>query len=711
MKNQFFSYLIFILFLGAASCSPLKNSKYDEYLSLKYEIEPCTTSFTYSSSTVLNGLAEYYKRGVNLVVQNSQLKSMHLGDPMSAPLPIRSAEVVVYDWNNQVVQCGITDSDGILKALDRTSSLRIPATPGDYYVRVYSRINKTLTFAGKPDFDANIVVKKDKYTNELYFLSSDFYSNGTDESSVNLTAYARQTDSLEVNGGAFNILNTLYSAYDYIRANTGTTNTTCLNEKLNVYWKAGFNPVQYYYPEAEPTSLASNSYYDDSNSSLFITGGKLGNINLERTDHFGDYVILHELAHHVENECGSLLSPGGTHAVISRIDPRLSWAEGWANYFAAMVAFDQVDVLLPEFRQKMTSAGFTNSNWTYFFGSEGFSDSVQNVGNGSGFMFDLKKDGKNPDSWQEGSFFGIPFDRVDPAKYPGEGHFREGAITRGLFKLSVSCGTGGHCIDSVSGTPITFSSMWSSMDNITGIGSSSFPFKSSEVFLQVLKNDVLAPATWNTSYKNFNEATTSEALHLFSDNAFTSGTGVTAVNRWVPYATPLQNRVIGGGACLSGVYYIEPRPDDPVLTATNSDQRYSNHYYLVDLNQLSGLDEIHVTFNKISSTGINTEFDILLYKENYFYNIDYACSAYSATTGECTSYIPSRGVTSDVVKSDRRSGSISLTGPKIIRGLSSLDPNQKYLLNIRAYTVNKSINTSTDYQYTIKDENGSTLCP
>lgn len=685
-------------------CNPIQNTKYAEYLSVKYEIPECTTNYLYTNTTAVTGRAQFYKRSVNVVVQDSRVLNMHLGDPVTNALPIRGAEVVVYDWTNQVVQCGTTDSDGLLKALDGTSSLLIPKTAGDYTVRVYSRIHQTLSFSGKPDFDINVAVKKDKYTNELYYLSATAHSNGVDDSSVTLTAYARQTESAEVNGGAFNILNSIYTAYDYIRSNTGSTNTTCLNEKLNVYWKAGFNPMQYVSPDVNPSTLASNSFYDPDGNMLYITGGKLGNINIERTDHFGDYVIIHELGHHVENKCGSLLTPGGTHGVIVRIDPRLAWAEAWANYFSAKVLFNSIDTVDPEFRVKMNSAGIANTNWTYFFGSEGFSDSVQNIGNGTGFMFDLKRDGKNPDTWQNGPFVGLQFDAVDPSRYKGEGHFREGAITRGLFKLTTACGSGGSCIDSVSGTPLTFSDIWSSMDNITGIGQSSlYPFKSSELLLQNLK-DTLG-STWTTNYQPFNESATNEALHLFSDGAFTSTSGTT-INRWVPYAQPLRSRV--SGTCPSGLYYIEPRSDDPILTAVNSDQRYSNHFYLINLNQLSWLDQINATFTKISPSGSNTEFDLILYQQDYFFNLDYACSA-TNSAGNCTGYVPSRGTNEDVVKSDRRSG-LTLT-TKTIRGLSALDKNQYYLLNIRAYTAGKSLSSTTDYQYTLTDQNGDTLCP
>ncbi|MCC2678912.1 MAG: hypothetical protein K0R29_1488, partial [Pseudobdellovibrio sp.] len=67
----------------------------------------------------------------------------------------------------------------------------------------------------------------------------------------------------------------------------------------------------------------------------------------------------------------------------------------------------------------------------------------------------------------------------------------------------------------------------------------------------------------------------------------------------------------------------------------------------------------------------------------------------------------SRTVTSEVVKSDRRAGAIT---SKTLSGLSDLDPTKRYLLNIRAYTANKSINNVTAYQYTITS-GAQTLCP
>ena len=675
----------------------MKNSRYEEYLSLKYEIPECDKTYTYASSTSIIGTAKFLKRGVNLVMQGSNLKNMALGDPLAAPLPIRFAEVAVYNSKNQIIQCGKTDGSGNLKALDAISNLKIPAIAGGYTVRVFSRANYTLSKTGKPDFKFYAAIKQDKYTNELHSIAASTNSNGVDDASVSLLAYARQTQSMTIEGGAFNILNSIYTAYDYIRNNTDFTNTTCLNDKLNIYWKAGFNPTQYIQPSLDPSAISNGSFYDASIKSLFITGGRLGNITLDVTNHFDDYVIIHELGHHVENVCGSLITPGGSHQIITRIDPRLAWAEGWANYFAAQVMYASINDINPEFSAKMSAAGITDTNWTYLFASEGFSDSEQNIASGGGFMFDLKKPGNNPDTWQSGVYAGQPFDKVDASRYFGEGHFREGAITRGLFKLTHDCG--GNCI--TTGNQVGFSDIWSSVDKLTGVGQPQYAYKSSADFVEILK--IRLGGSWAVTYKPFNELVTGEALHAASDGYFNSG----AIYRWQNYGTRLST--ISVGACAKTTY-IEPRPDDPVLTGTNSDQRYSNQYYTLDLAALSGITQLNVSFTKINPAGTNTEFDILLYDgSNYVSVDDYTCSVALNAYGTCTgSYQPSRSTNSFVVRSDRRSGAIST---KTIRDLQLLDTSKNYMLNIRAYTANKSINTSTDYEYKITDQNGNNLCP
>lgn len=696
LKIQTFCGITFLLM----ACSPIKNSQYEQYSTLVSEAPECLQNYSYANATAIYGTASFFKRGINLILTASNLTNMTLGDPLVNALPIRYAEVAVYNSNNELVQCGLTDANGNLKGYDGSSDLLIPAIPDYYAIRVLARMNIALAAPvsdpSKPELTAHIAIKKDIYTNEVNYITRTIHSDGVENiNNADLVAYARQTDSLGIEGGAFNILNTIFTTYQYIQNHTGAVDLTCLNDKMNVFWKMGFNPYQYVEPNADPSYISNGSYYDAVDEHLYVTGGRLGNISTDTTNHFDDFVIVHEFSHHIENKCGRLLSPGGSHAVIVRIDPRLAWAEGWANFVAAEVLYDTTSLsnINPEISTKLTSAGFS-SRWTYFFASKGFSDSQQNVGNGDGFMFDLKKAGNNPDTWQYGLYAGTPFDKVDPNRYPGEGHFREGAVTRGLFKLANNCG--GTCTTS---TPITFENFWKSMDRITGIGQDAFVFKSSHDFLEKLKSFVdLTPGTWAANYVSFNQAQTSEALHLFSDGFYTSG----GISRWIPYGTNLNT--LTAGACSTGQMYIEPRTDDMVLTGVNSDQRYSNHFYTLDFSVLNTVDEINVNFTK--QNGTSTEFDILLLEQGYFFYGDYSCPD-GTYTSSCQ-WGPSRLNPVGVIRSDRRAGTLST---KSIKNLLALDPTKKYILDIRAYTANKTISSVTDYSYTITNQAGLKLCP
>ncbi len=686
MKLPFFGLLL----LSFAGCSGIENSQYYEFLSTTTEAALCVTSLSYTTSVKVTGSASFFKRGINLVVQTNpttqlpDLKNLTLGDPLQTALPIRQAEVAVYNSKNQIVQCGRTNDLGLLKAADGISNLLIPATPDTYSIHVRSRSNIALTYPGKPTFELNVSVKKDKYTNQLYTLIKSSFSNGVDDLAVNLTAYARQTESAETNGGGFNILNDVYTTYLYLKNNTGTVDTKCLNQKIDAYWKAGFNPFQYLYPEADPSTLGSNSFYDQAgDKTLNITGGRLGNTSFENTDHFDDYVIIHELAHFIEDHCGQLITPGGSHALVSRIDPQLAWSEGWANFLAAQVMYNSLAQINPEFENKMVEAGFTENvtqkKWSYLSSTSGFTDTLLNIGNGSGFMFDLKKSGSTPDSWQEGPNLGSFYDKVDPTKYIGEGHFREGAITRGFFKLANACGT------TCALAPISFENIWRSFNAITGAGLSSVKFKSSHTVLENVKSFV--GGGWAGDLQTKAQA---EALHLNSDSSYLSG----GYNKWVPFASSLSSQL---GPCAVPTQ-IEPRVDDPILSGSNSDHRYSNHYYVLDFSLEPTLNTIGVKFTKVSGT--DTEFDLILFQENYIFNSDYYCPSINSQGSCATAFVPSRTTTTDVARSDRTSGAISY---KKITNLQALDRTKKYLLNIRAYTPSKSIASTTLYTYSMRD--------
>ncbi len=64
-------------------------------------------------------------------------------------------------------------------------------------------------------------------------------------------------------------------------------------------------------------------------SSIFILGSQ------SDPDEFDDDVILHEFGHYVESNFGRNDSPGGPHSPATAEDLRLSWSEGFANFFSS----------------------------------------------------------------------------------------------------------------------------------------------------------------------------------------------------------------------------------------------------------------------------------------------------------------------------------------------------------------------------------------
>lgn len=266
-----------------------------------------------------------------------------------------------------------------------------------------------------------ISVKQDKYRNELHALTATFTLNGSGSSiPINLIAKARQTESETIEGGAFNILNTLQTGFDYIKTNTPGANTQCLSQKVNVFLESRIQSHAIRDFQILTATLDNTSFYKADTKELLFSGGQMGDLSLSNTDHFDDFAIIHESGHFIEDHCGQWTSPGGNHTLTSRIDPRLAWSEGWSNFFAAHVIHDRINDIDPTLMAKLsdlTENSTVNKGWTYFFNSYGFSDSVQNIGNGDGFVIDFKRSGGDPGSYQFAPYTGQEFDKVSPTTY------------------------------------------------------------------------------------------------------------------------------------------------------------------------------------------------------------------------------------------------------------------------------------------------------
>ena len=673
MKNFFLIYFVLILASGcgtnvsgpAAPATPVVTS----------EMAECTTNTVYTLPVVVTGNASFFKRGLNVSTLATEVTQMTLSGPISSALPIKFAEVRVLDSAGTIVQCGKTNSLGALKAVDGISNLNISNIPGNYTVQVLSRANHAMAVStGKSAFQFYASVKSDIYSNAVYTLKQVITSTGSGTvNATAITAFARESESAEVNGGAFNIYNDLITTYEYLAQNTALSNLSCLNPKLNVFWKIGFNPAQYAYPSADPATLGTLSFYVRGQNELYINGGKLGNITSEDTDHFDDAVIIHELGHHFEYSCGAMDSPGGTHFGLYRTDSRLAWSEGFGNFFGAHIIRNNTAVINPDLPSQLT---ITNG-WLYYLDTSGYSEG--SVTTGSEYIrIKLTRPGNNPESFttSNGTRY---YDKVDSAANPGEGHFRETSVARALFKITNSCTTGCTGMD-------YFSKMWSAFEKFTtiGMGNTLYPFRSSARFYNRLTAVFGTMPTAIDSILNTDEAQQREVNAAFTVGGF---------RVHVPYGIKL---VTGISCSLK----IQPRPDTGLNSNFQSDQRYSNHFYTLDLASLTGVTEIRLNATLVSGTTV--DIDSILYKEDYSYDQD--CAAYAANS---TCSAPQKTISADMIRSDRSIGN----GTKSILNLNSLSSSAKYLLNIRAYTTNIAVSTATEYSYILTDQTGRVLCP
>lgn len=111
-------------------------------------------------------------------------------------------------------------------------------------------------------------------------------------------------------GGAFNIVDVLYSAFLVYAPHVGPPAPT-----LEVLWQAGLP-----WP-------CSSCYSDD----VIFLGGQV-----EDTDEYDDGIILHEVGHYFVDRYSRDTSPGGSHR-DRLVDPQLAYAEGLGYFFACMV--------------------------------------------------------------------------------------------------------------------------------------------------------------------------------------------------------------------------------------------------------------------------------------------------------------------------------------------------------------------------------------
>lgn len=240
--------------------------------------------------------------------------------------PIRFAEVHILDASGNQIQQGETDVNGNI-------SLPIPRSAGSYTLRVNSRAENA---------QYKVSVLKDPYSTEYYSLDKSFSLAGTETSSAVTMDAAPATNDSSVLGGAFNILDQIYKANEFLRSQAYSASCPmCQNDftvapKVQIFWQKGLTPATYFGSPTVPISFFLAESGSGLYRGIYMLGGVENSVCTD-TDHFDNSVILHEYGHFLENAFSKSASPGGAHDGDSVIDPRLAWSEGWADFFQAAV--------------------------------------------------------------------------------------------------------------------------------------------------------------------------------------------------------------------------------------------------------------------------------------------------------------------------------------------------------------------------------------
>lgn len=224
--------------------------------------------------------------------------------------PIRFASV-------QVVRNSDSEVLNTASASDAHGDYSVTFTntgPAGVYIRVLASVPSRA-----------ISVKKPPST--FWAITSDPFDDTT-ASAFTRDLKAKTTDG----GGIFNLLDVTTTAAEFVDGLTGGTLPA-----LTVYWSPG---------------SSDGTYFNPADNSISVLGGctdggisVLGGCTAGDTDEYDDAVVDHEFGHFTASVYSRDDSPGGIHYLNDNTqDIRLSWSEGWGDFFSSAVRNDSLYV-------------------------------------------------------------------------------------------------------------------------------------------------------------------------------------------------------------------------------------------------------------------------------------------------------------------------------------------------------------------------------
>ncbi|MDH5301261.1 MAG: pre-peptidase C-terminal domain-containing protein [Gammaproteobacteria bacterium] len=132
------------------------------------------------------------------------------------------------------------------------------------------------------------------------------------------------------NYGAFNILDVMLTAHQFMSSSLGATPLPA----LNVFWRPGSNfETSYYCNDNQPATPGLQCEYGPG---IYVLSEQTS--TWQDNDEFDDDVLWHEYGHFIAFQFSRDDSSGGCHAFSDNFQQMpLAWSEGWGNYFQGAV--------------------------------------------------------------------------------------------------------------------------------------------------------------------------------------------------------------------------------------------------------------------------------------------------------------------------------------------------------------------------------------
>jgi len=214
---------------------------------------------------------------------------------------IRYADVELVDTATSIVlSAAQTNRNGFYSL-----GINTAGTVTTVYVRIIS--------SATPTASQQIAVKN--LSGNLYSYRSADISLAASSLTSNMTVSTSNTA-----GGAFNILDVMTNGFEFVDDLAGVTPLTLTN-----YW-----------PNIDPGGTFYCKELCPQGTGIYVLYYPLGN----DSDEYDDDVLYHEFGHFIAAQYSKDDSPGGAHSFSSNdLDMRLSWSEGWGDFFPGAVKY------------------------------------------------------------------------------------------------------------------------------------------------------------------------------------------------------------------------------------------------------------------------------------------------------------------------------------------------------------------------------------